>query len=156
MSSDTATVQQYLDALPPERKPVFEELLSTVQKNLPTGFQLTMTYGLPGFVVPHKLYPPGYHVNTAEPLPFISIGNQKGGIALYHMGLYAMPRLLKWFQVEYDKHCATKLDMGKSCVRFKKPEAIPMQLIAALAKQVTVDEWITVYEKEVRNARKKK
>lgn len=155
MAQSVATVQHYTEALPTERKTAFTTLLDVITKGLPSGFELTMAYGMPAFVVPHTLYPPGYHCNPAQPLPFISVANQKGFIAVYHMGLYAMPHLMKWFRVEYDKHTAVKLDMGKSCIRFKKWSEIPVAVMEKLAQKVTVDEWITVYETEVKAPRKK-
>jgi len=101
-------------------------------------------------VVPHKLYPPGYHVSPDIPLPFISIANQKNYIALYHMGIYADPKLLDWFTKEYPAHCTRKLDMGKSCIRFKKPEEIPFLLIQELISKMTCEEWIQVYESRIK------
>jgi hypothetical protein len=98
------------------------------------------------YSVPHSRYPAGYHCNPEQPLPFISVASQKNFIALYHMGIYADPELLAWFTAEYPKHSKTKLDMGKSCIRFKKPEAIPFALIAELAGKMTPDQWIERYE----------
>lgn len=155
MATPEATVQHYIEAIPDERRAAFTALLEEIKKMLPRGFELTMTSGMPTFVVPHTLYSPGYHAAPAQPLPFIAIANQKGFIAVYHMALYAMPQLLKWFRVEYDKHTALKLDMGKSCIRFKKWDQIPVAVMGLLAQRVTVDEWITVYETEIKAARKK-
>ncbi len=109
-----------------------------------------MSYGMIGYVVPHKTYPEGNHCNPKLPLPFINIASQKNFIALYHMGMYADKALLDWFVAEYPKHCKTKLDMGKSCVRFKKPENIPFDLIAELVKKMTVKDWISLYETSFR------
>lgn len=139
--------EEYITQIPEERKEAFEKLRATIQKNLPKGFEETISYGMIGFVVPHSLYPNGYHCDPKLPLPFLSIASQKNFIAVYHMGIYADPNLLKWFQEEYTKHSKTKLDMGKSCMRFKKPENIPFELIAELCKKMTPKNWIELYEK---------
>lgn len=127
-----------------------QELRRLLKKNLPKGYEETMSYGMIGYVVPHKTYPEGYHCDPKLPLPFVSIASQKNFIALYHMGLYAMPDLMKWFKARWPREAATRLDMGKSCIRFKKPAEIPFRLIADLAKKVTVKKWIETYEKKFR------
>ncbi len=106
-----------------------------------------MNYGMIGYVVPHTLYPKGYHCKPTDPLPFMNIASQKNFIAVYHMGLYADPQLLKWFTQEYPKHSTQKLDMGKSCIRFKKPDQIPFKLLGELAAKMTPTQWIQLYEK---------
>ncbi len=144
------TPDQYLEQLPEERKKTFEQLRSTILENLPDGFTETLSYGMIAFVVPHSLYPNGYHCDPKQPLPFISISSQKNFIALYHMGLYADPELIEWFTTEYSKHCKTKLDMGKSCIRFKKPDHVPLELIGELCGKMTTDRWIDLYENTVK------
>lgn len=156
MSSTATSPQEYLATLPSERKEAISQLRETIVENLPGGFEEGMGYGMLCYAVPHSRYPAGYHCNPKQPLPFVSLGSQKNGISLHHMGLYAMPGLLQWFQEEYPKHSKTKLDMGKGCIRFKKPEHIPYQLIGELMKKVSPDEWIACYEKEFKNARKQK
>jgi hypothetical protein len=104
-----------------------------------------------GYVVPHSLYPDGYHCDPKLPLPFMSIASQKNFIALYHMGIYSDPELLEWFKAEYPKYVKTKLDMGKSCIRFKKPETIPYELIAQLSTKMTPQNWIDRYESVVKS-----
>ena len=99
-----------------------------------------------GYVVPHSIYPKGYHCNPKQELPFINIASQKNFISLHHLGLYANNSLLEWFVSEYPKHSTYKLDMGKGCVRFKKMEAIPFELIEQLVSKITVTEWILFYE----------
>ncbi|MDB5208463.1 MAG: hypothetical protein JWR72_3538 [Flavisolibacter sp.] len=146
MTSTAKTTREYLESLPEERKAPMTQLRDTIAKNLPKGFTEQMTYGMPGFVVSHSKYPAGYHCDPKLPLGFVSIASQKNFIALYHMGIYSMPDLLKWFTDEFPKHSKAKLDMGKSCIRFKKPEQIPYDLIAELMKKVTPDEWIARYE----------
>ena len=137
---------EYISTVPEERKPYFEKLRQTILTNLPTGFEEQMSYGMIGYVVPKSIYPKGYHCDTNLPLPFISIASQKNFIALYHMGMYANETILNWFVEEYPNHCKRKLDMGKSCLRFKKPEEIPFELIGKLVQKITVKEWIELYE----------
>ena len=146
----SSTIDEYVKALPEDRKGPMETLIATLDENLPKGFSKEMTYGMPGFVVPHSMYPDGYHVDKTKPLPFISVASRKGNIAMYHMGLYADPELLAWFKEAYPKHSKTKLDMGKSCVRIKKVDQIPLDLIGELARKVGPKDWINVYEREVR------
>jgi len=150
MISKAKSPDQYYKEVPADRKEAMIKLRETVKKNLPKGFQESIGYGMVGFAVPHSIYPKGYHCNPEDPLPFVGIASQKNFIALYHMGLYAMPDLLKWFTTEYPKHSSKKLDMGKSCIRFKKPEDIPFKLIGELMKKVTVKEWINVYESNLK------
>lgn len=142
-----SSVQEYIQALPEERQVVIKKLQSLFKKNLPKGFEEQMSYGMIGYVVPHKIYPDGYHCDPKLPLPFLAVASQKNFVALYHMGIYAVPSLYDWFVSEYPKHCKSKLDMGKSCIRFKKLEDIPYELIAELVTKMTVQDWITCYEK---------
>lgn len=131
------------------------ELRKVILKNLPKGFAETMSYGMVGYVVPHSLYPGGYHCDPKQPLPFLSIASQKNFIAVYHMGIYSDPKLLQWFTKEFAKQSTAKLDMGKSCIRFKKPEQIPFKLIGELAAKMTPQDWISTYEKVLNTPRKK-
>ncbi len=147
MQSKAATFKEYINEAPAERQSALEQLRKVISKNLPKGFKEAMGYGMPGFVVPHSIYPAGYHCSPELPLPFVSFASQKNFIAVYHMGLYADPQLLKWFVDEYSARVTGKLDMGKSCIRFKKPEQIPFELIGELCSKMTVAEWIALYEK---------
>ncbi|AWL08779.1 hypothetical protein HME7025_00910 [Aquirufa nivalisilvae] len=146
MSNIALTPDEYENLLADDRKGVFARLRQTITKHLPPGFEETISYGMIGYVVPISIYPAGYHCKTDEPLPFLSIASQKNFIALYHMGMYADEKLLQWFQIEYPKHAKSKLDMGKSCVRFKKMDDIPFDLIAELAQKISVEDWINRYE----------
>jgi len=146
MTSKATTPDQYMKELLADRKEAMIKLREIIVKNIPKGFKEVMAYGMMGYSVPHKIYPAGYHCNPKDPLPFAGMASQKHFIAFYHMGIYAMPELLKWFVSEYPKHSSAKLDMGKSCVRFKKPEHIPYKLIGQLMKKVSVKEWINTYE----------
>lgn len=146
----------YIDSLPEDRREVMNELRQVINKNLPKGFAEQLNYGMPSWVVPHSLFPGGYHCDPKLPLPFLSIASQKGFIALYHMGIYADQDLLKWFTNEYPKHSKTKLDMGKSCIRFKKVDQIPFKLIGELAKKQSPKQWIELYEAAFLQQSKKK
>ncbi len=147
MQSKATTPEDYLLSLPIERKEVMTTLRKVILKNLPKGFKEEMSYGMLGYVVPHSLFPAGYHCDPKLPLPFLAIASQKNFVALYHMGIYSDPKLLKWFTDEYPKHCKSKLDMGKSCIRFKKIDDIPYKLISELASKMTPEEWIKTYER---------
>jgi hypothetical protein len=150
MSSNAELPQDYIDALPEDRKQAILVIREALLINLPKGYEEVMSYGMLGYVVPHSIYPSGYHCAPKLPLPFIALASQKNFIALYHMGLYAAPSLMEWFTSEYPKHTKAKLDMGKSCMRFKKIEDIPVALIGELATKMTVEEWISTYEKAFR------
>lgn len=150
MTSKATTPEQYIKELPADRKEPITKLRETVLKNLPKGFKEVMSYGMLGYVVPHEIYPGGYHCDPKLPLPFVNIASQKNFIALYHMGVYANPELLKWFTTEYPKHSPSKLDMGKSCIRFKKPEHIPFKLIGDLIQKISVKDWIKTYEANIK------
>ncbi|XDD42493.1 DUF1801 domain-containing protein [Leptospira sp. WS60.C2] len=141
-----ATVEDYIKSLPEDQKVSFLKLRNLVKKNLPKGFEETFQYNMIAYVVPKKLYPAGYHVTPELALPFLHIACQKNGLALYHMGIYSDPKLLKWFQTEYPKHSSSKLDMGKSCIRFRKLEDIPWKLLGELVSKMSPTEWINLYE----------
>lgn len=147
MQSKAKTVSEYLKELPPDRKEAITKLRKSILKNLPKGFKEGIGYGMMGYYVPHSIYPNGYHCSPELPLPFAGMASQKNFISFYHMGMYADPELLKWFTTEYPRHTKAKLDMGKSCVRFKKPEHIPYELIGKLMKKMSVKDWIKLYEK---------
>ena len=146
MQYDVNSVKEYIAALPEDRKPIIEKLRKVILTNLPEGFEEQISYGMIGYVVPLSKYPKGYHAKKGEPLPFISLASQKNYIALYHMGLYGKPKLEEWFVKEYADRVPTKLDMGKSCIRFKNPDHIPYDLVAELCQKLTVDEYIQAYE----------
>ena len=147
MQSKATTVAAYLAELPEDRKTPMNKLCSTIKKNLPKGFKEVISYGMIGFVVPHSIFPAGYHCNPKLPLPFINIASQKNFISVYHMGIYSDPKLMDWFIAEYGKRVAGKLDIGKSCIRFKNPDKIPFDLIGELCSKMTVAEWIKAYQK---------
>lgn len=144
------TIDDYINQLPEDRKTVVEKIRNILKTNLPVGFSEQLSHNMIGFVVPKSVYPNGYHANTDLPLPFINLASQKNYIALYHMGIYANKKLLDWFIKEYPKHCKRKLDMGKSCIRFKDINDIPYQLIEELATKMSVKEWIKIYETAIK------
>lgn len=144
------TVQDYIAQLTEERKIAIEKLRQVILANLPQGFEETISYGMIAYVVPHTIYPAGYHCDTKTPLPFISLASQKNFIALYHMGIYANEEIKNWFVREYPQHCTTKLDMGKSCIRFKNIDKIPYNLIGKLATKMTWEQWVDIYEMQIR------
>ncbi len=145
------TVEEYLEGVPDDRKSAFNKLREGIVKNLPDNFEEAMSYGMIGYVVPLSVYPDGYHCKKDTPLPFMNIANQKNFIAVYHMGIYANPELMKWFTSEYPKHCKRKLDMGKSCIRFKKMDDIPFELINELTTKMSAQAWIDLYESKLAN-----
>ena len=156
MQFKSKTILEYISQLTEDRKEPISKLRNIINQNIDRGFSEEINYGMIGWVVPHSLYPEGYHCEPKLPLPFMSIASQKHFIAVYHMGVYASPKLLEWFISEYPKHCSTKLDMGKSCIRFKKIENIPYNLIGKLVAKMSANDWITLYESNVKDARKRK
>ena len=154
MTSEAKTPAQYIKELPADRKQAVSELRNIILKNIPEGFKEVMSYGMLGYVVPHEIYPAGYHCNPKLPLPFVAIASQKNFIAFYHMGIYANPKLLSWFVEEYPKHSKAKLDMGKSCIRFKKPDQIPYEFIGELCTKLSPQQWIDIYENVFKSNKK--
>jgi Domain of unknown function (DU1801) len=155
MQSKAKTVTEYLNEVPDERQKVMTAMRKALKQNLPKGFEECMLYGMVNYVVPHSLYPKGYHVTPQHPLPFIAIASQKNYISLYHMALYE-GSLLEWFQDEWKEHSTKKPDMGKCCVRFKKPEDVSIELIEKLAEKMTPAQWIVAYEKALKQSKTKK
>ena len=142
-------IKEYINSLSSEKKEVVDEIISVIKKKLPQGFNEQINYGMPSWVVPHLRYPNGYHCSPELPLPFLSLAARKNYIALYHMGIYADKELMDWFINEYPKHSKYKLDIGKSCIRFKKLNEIPFSLIGELCSKMNMKEWIIIYEKEI-------
>jgi hypothetical protein len=146
MQIHATTPEEYIEKIPEERKPAIKAIRKAILENLPKGFSETISYGMIGYVVPHSIYPKGYHADPKQPLPFINVASQKNYIALYHMGLYGNKNLLDWFLAEYSTRTNRKPDMGKGCLRFKKMDQIPFGLIGELASKVSVNDWIINYE----------
>jgi hypothetical protein len=147
MQYKAGSADEYVVMIPEDRQAAIQKLRKIIKKNLPKGFQEVTGYGMIGYAVPHSKYPAGYHCNPKDPLPFMGIASQKNFIAVYSMAIYSNPALLKWFTAAHARASAKKLDMGKSCIRYKKPEDIPYDLIGELASKITPDEWIAMYEK---------
>ncbi len=149
MQSNASTVTEYIDSLPADRKKAIASLRKVIKQNLPKGFEECMSYGMIGYVVPHKLYPGGYHSNPQLPLPFVNLASQKNFISFYHMALYE-GKLLDWFKSEWPVYTHQKLDIGKCCVRMKKLDDLPIDLIGELCSKITVKQWIEAYEKAIK------
>lgn len=150
MQSKASTPEEYISELPEDRKAVVSKIREVINANLPKGFEEGMGYGMMAYFVPFSLYPAGYHCPPKQPLPFMNLASQKNFIALYHSGIYANPELMEWFVAEFPKHCKKKLDMGKSCVRFKKMDDIPYDLIGELVTKMTPERWIEIYESNLK------
>ena len=150
MQSKATSPEEYAAQVPENQREAFDTFRDTIRKNLPEGFVEEMNYGMIGYVVPHRIFPEGYHCNPKLPLPFINLAAQKNFIALYHLGIYANPDLMSWFIAEYPKHSRLKLDMGKSCIRFKNYKQIPFELISELVQKVSVQDWIDGYTRNLK------
>ena len=142
--------EDYINLVPEERQEVLKKLRKTIKDNLPEGFEEGMIYNMIGYYVPHSVYPDGYHCDPKSPLPFMSFASQKNSINLYHSGIYAQKELHDWFVSEYPKHCKRKLDMGKSCIRFKYLDDIPFALIGELTQKISCETWIGIYERAIK------
>lgn len=154
MTTNPQTCDDYVAGLSDDRKIVIEKLRKVLKENLPIGYEEEISYGMIGYVIPYSIYPAGYAVKPKVPLPLMNLASQKNHVALYHMGVYSVPGIAEWFEAEYPKHCKTKPDMGKGCIRFKKMDDIPYELIGELARKVDVQTWIDTYENVVRRPKK--
>lgn len=150
MQYKATSADDYISQVPAERQDTLKKLRKVINDNLPSGFQEGIQYGMIGYYVPHSVYPDGYHCDPKIPLPFMSFASQKNSVNLYHSGIYAKKDLHDWFLSEYPKHCQRKLDMGKSCIRFKHLNEIPFDLIAELTRKMTSQEWIDIYETNIK------
>jgi uncharacterized protein YdhG (YjbR/CyaY superfamily) len=150
MKYEASTPEEYISQIPEDRQPVVKKIRTIIKENLPEGFEEGITYNMLGYYVPHSIYPDGYHCDPKQPLPFMNVASQKNSVNLYHSGIYANPEIHGWFVNEYPKHSKRKLDMGKSCIRFKKMDDIPYELIAELCTKITVEDWINTYETNVK------
>lgn len=154
MTTNPQTCDDYVAGLSDDRKIVIEKLRKVLKENLPIGYEEEISYGMIGYVIPFSIYPAGYAVKPKVPLPLMNLASQKNHVALYHMGVYSVPGIAVWFEAEYPKHCKTKPDMGKGCIRFKKMDDIPYELIGELARKVDVQTWIDTYENVIRRPKK--
>lgn len=149
MQSSAPTPEAYLSELPPERQGPMRKLREAIQAHIDPAFQEGMGYGMMGWDVPFSIYPEGYHCNPKLPVPFLGLASQKNYIAVYHMGVYNDPALLKWFQDEYAK-TGWKLNMGKSCIRLRRMDQIPYELIGKLASKPSLKEYLHHYVTQVK------
>ena len=150
MAEKVKSIDEYVSLLSPERKKVIDRLRRVIKENLKGDFEECINYNMIGYVVPHSVYPDGYHCDSSLPLPFINLASQKNFIALYHMGVYANKEIYDWFVSEYAKRAKYKLDMGKSCIRFKRLDDIPFSLLEELIGKMSIDDWIVLYEKNIK------
>lgn len=155
MKSDAKTVEQYLDALPEDRREAIAAVRRVVLKNLPKGYEEGMQYGMIGYFVPHSLYPAGYHCDASQPVPFASIASQKNHMAIYMMCIYSDPAHLEWF-VDAWKKSGNRLDMGKGCVRFRKLENVPLDVVGQAIRRVPVKNFLEHYESTLRGMASRK
>ena len=151
MQYKAVSPEDYLSQLPEDRKAPINKLRQVILDNMPKGIEEAMSYGMLGFVVPHSVYPDGYHCSPEFPLPFMNLASQKNFVAVYSMVLYAKKDVMDWFTSEYAKRCKYKLDMGKSCIRFKRMDDIPYDLIGELTAKVSTEDWIQLYEDSYKN-----
>ena len=150
MQYKATSADDYISQVPAERQDSLKKLRKVIKDNLSKGFEEGIQYGMVGYYVPHSVYPDGYHCDPKTPLPFMSFASQKNSVNLYHSGIYAKKELHDWFVNEYPKHCKRKLDMGKSCIRFKYIDDIPFNLIGELTRKMTSKEWIDLYETNIK------
>ena len=155
MQSKARTVDQYLAELPDDRREALEAVRAAILKNLPKGYEEGMQYGMIGYYVPHSVYPPGYHCDPKQPLPFAGLASQKNHMAIYLMCIYSDADHKARF-VEAWKKTGKKLDMGASCVRFKKIEDVPLKVIGDAVRKVPTKKFIERYESVVKPPAKKK
>ena len=153
MAATLTTVKEYLAGLPEERRAALGAVRDVILKNLDSGYEEGVSYGMIGYYVPHRLYPAGYHCDPKQPLPFIVLGSQKNYMSLHMMCLYSTgdpdgpaAKLLEWFQTEWAKS-GKKLDMGKACIRFKTADDLALGVIGKVVKKVPAREWIETNEK---------
>lgn len=153
MPSKAKTVEEYLAELSPDRREAINAVRKVILDNLPAGFEETMQYGMISYVVPFKLFPAGYHCDPSQPLCFAGLASQKNHMSLYLMTVYGHKETKNWFVKAY-KATGKKLDMGKSCVRFKKHEDLPLEVIGQAIARVPVDKYIKAYQDARQEAEK--
>ena len=159
MQSSARTVDEYLKSLPADRRTAISAVRKVILDNLPEGYEECMSYGMIGYVVPHRIYPAGYHCDPSLPLPLANLASQKNHMALYLMCCYGDKATDQWFRKAWAA-AGKKLDMGKSCVRFKKLEDVSIEVIGQLIARVPVKKYIARMEQVLgerpRKAAKKK
>jgi hypothetical protein len=151
MQSKAANVEQYLAELSEDRREALQAIRQAILANLPPGYEEGMQYGMIGYFVPHSVYPPGYHCDPKQPLPFAALASQKNYISVYLMCVYGHREHERWFREAWAK-TGKKLDMGKSCVRFKRIDDVPLQVIGQAIRRVPAKKFIEYYESAVKGA----
>jgi len=154
MQSKAQTVSKYLAELPAERRQAIGEIRKTILKHLPAGYAEGMQYGMIGYFVPHSVYPAGYHCDPKQPLPYAALASQMNYISIYLMCIYGDPEHQKWFREAWAK-TGKKLNMGKSCVRIRKLDELPLDVIGQAIKRVPVKRFIEFYESAIKDGRRK-
>lgn len=144
MPPKPTSVAGYLESLPPDRRAAIEAVRAAVNSRLPAGYEEGIQYGMIGWYVPHTLFPQGYHCDPAQPLPFASLASQKNYMSLYLMCLYADEAHRRWFEQAFARS-GKKLDMGKACVRFKRVEELPLEVIGEAVARVPVEKYVARY-----------
>jgi hypothetical protein len=150
--SDAKTVEAYLASLPPDRREAIQTVRATILKNLDAEYEEGMQYGMIGYYVPHRVYPAGYHCDPKQPLPFVCLASQKNYMSVYLGCVYSSSEMEKWFRREWAKS-GKKLDMGKSCIRFKKLDDLPVELIGQVVARVPPRKYIEFYEAVIKTSR---
>lgn len=154
MQSKATTVAAYLKELPDDRRKAIKAIRKEILAHLPKGYKEGMQYGMIGYFVPHRIYPAGYHCDPSQPLPYAHLASQKNHMVIYLFGMYSNPEISDWF-IQQWKLSGKKLDMGKSCVRFKKIEDVPLALIGQVIAKVPVKELIREYEAAIDPSKRK-
>ena len=157
MQSNAQTVDEYLAGLPEDRRIAISTVRDVILKNLPKGYEEGMQYGMIGYYVPHSIFPAGYHCDPKQPLNYASLGSQKNHMALYLMCVYGDSEHAQWFKQAWEA-TGKKLDMGKACVRFKKLDDLPLDVIGESIARVPCDKYVARYMliREQMAGRKKK
>ena len=153
MAGKATTVKEYLASLPEERRAAIGAVRDVILKNLDSGYEEGISYGMIGYFVPHRLYPAGYHCDPKQPLPFAVLGSQKNYMSLHLMCLYSggdpggpAASLQEWFRTEWAR-TGKKLDMGKACINFKRADDLALDAIGEVFRKVPANKWIAVNEK---------
>lgn len=154
MAAKPATVKEYLDSLPEDRRKALSKVRAAVNKGLPKGYQEGIQYGMIGWFVPHTLFPAGYHCDPKQPVPFAGLASQKNHMSLYLMCIYGDEGHRKWFERAW-KDAGKKLDMGKGCVRFKRVEDVPLDVVTEAVSRVPVKDFLAHYEAMVPKSAKR-
>ncbi|MFG0318770.1 MAG: DUF1801 domain-containing protein [Planctomycetota bacterium JB042] len=155
MSKPPATVQEYLASLPDDRRRALKAIRAVIRKNLDQGYEEGIQYGMIGYYVPHRVYPDGYHCDPKQPLPFAGLASQKNHMAIYLMGIYGSEEHERWFREAWTKS-GKRLDMGKACIRFKKLEDVPLDVVGEVVRRIPAKAYIESYEANVKTARRSK